>query len=192
MIAKKLKDGKWGKQGIDKGCSLCCWLEAVITFEALWGFSLEPRQQFVWSSRYNQINDVKCKHFILWSGPEPEPDKNVYMNEVYEILRHSWPLQTHIPCKPRPHIKKNPEEIVLPWCLALIVSIFCDSYMWKREKDFGFSLQDMGPWTGDRTEPNKIGEGNKDIFLPFSGFCCLGFCRCHVLRAALLFSPNLR
>ena len=129
---KKLKDGKWGKQGIDKGCSLCCWLEAVITFEALWGFSLELRHQYVWSSRYYQINDVKCKHFILWSGPEPEPDKNVYINEVYEILRHRRLLQRHIPCKPQPHIKKNPEEFYIleePWCLALIISIFCDSYM---------------------------------------------------------------
>ena len=78
------------------------------------------------------------------------------------------------------------------YCLALIISILCDSFILKREKDFWFSLQDIGPQTPDRTEPNRLGERNKDIFLPFSGFCCSGFCRCHVLRAALLFSPNLR
>ena len=158
---------------IDKGCSLCCRLEAVNTFEALWGFSLEPRQQFVLSSRYIQINYIKCKHFILWSGPE---------------CVHEWSLQRHNSCKPQPCIKKkNPEEIVLP-CLDNI------NFMWffYIEKRKRFLVQFTGHWTPDRTEPNWLGERNKDIFLPFSGFCCSGFCRCHVLRAALLFSPNLR
>ena len=73
VIAKKLEDGKWYRQGIDidKGCSMWMWTwEAINTFEASWGFSLEPRQQLVLSARYDQINYIKCKHFILWSGPE--------------------------------------------------------------------------------------------------------------------------
>ena len=62
-----MENEKAKQQGmdIDKGRSLCCRLEAVSTFEALWGFSLEPRQQFGFSSRYIQINYTKCKHFIL-------------------------------------------------------------------------------------------------------------------------------
>ena len=119
-----------------------------------------------------------------------DQDQNVYMNEVYEIIRHRWPLQRHNSCKPRPCIKKkNHEEIVLP-CLNYIN--FMWFLLWKREKDFWFSFQDIGPQTPDRTEPNRLGEENKVIFLPFSGFCCSGFCRCYVLRAALLFSPDLR
>ena len=115
---------------IDKGCSLCCRLEAVNTFEALWGFSLEPRQQFVLSSRYNQINYIKCKHFILWSGPE---------------CVHKWTLQRHNSCKPQPRIKKkNPEEIVLP-CLDNI------NFMWffYIEKRKRFLVQFTGHWTPD-------------------------------------------
>ena len=63
-----MENEKAKQQGmdIDKGCSLCCRLEDVNTFEAfLWGFSLEPRQQFGFSPRYIQINYTKCKHFIL-------------------------------------------------------------------------------------------------------------------------------
>ena len=115
---------------IDKGCSLCCRLEAVNTIEALWGFSLEPRQQFVLSSRYNQINYIKCKHFILWSGPE---------------CVHKWSLQRHNSCKPQPRIKKkNPEEIVLP-CLDNI------NFMWffYIEKRKRFLVQFTGHWTPD-------------------------------------------
>ena len=138
---------------IDKGCSLCCRLEAVNTFEALWGFSLEPRQQFVLSSRYNQINYIKCKHFILWSGPE---------------CVHERSLQRHNSCKPQPRIKKkNPEEIVLP-CLDNI------NFMWffYIEKRKRFLVQFTGHWTPDpRPQTGQsltdLEEGTKIYFFHF-------------------------
>ena len=62
------------------------------------------------------------------------------------------------------YFEEEPEEIVLH-CLALIISILCDSYIWKREKDFWFSLQENRPQTGQSL--TDLEKGTKIHFFHF-------------------------